>query len=498
MFFQAQETVLSAIGGCSVSKVFFLRRVRCGIRLRPAGLRRDKVYRQITCMRHRSLNNFHKNGTITIFQKHLFFEKLWDICVFAPQKKCFVHAPQVEKNPTACILMETSPGMVFRLHHLSAGTGNTAKKSWNIMDKIKVGVIGLGRAGFGMHVSEMKTFSDMFEITAVCDVDLKRAKAMKECISPEIRCYRKHLELIEDPGVELVAIACRSVEHTQYALEALRKGKYVVLDKPIALTYADARKLLAASRKYPGKLFCRQNRRFEPEFNHVMQIMESGVLGNIYMIRHSVFSFQRRNDWQTILRFGGGQLNNWGPHLIDHAVQLMGSKIKDVTGILRRVTAVGDAEDYFKILLTGRNGRVVDVEFSGGAALKSNVYEVHGDRGSLILPSDPGAQFRLKYLDPDYPLENIKADPGTPAISINQWEPYRNPEVLHWIEKTFPVNPDTDDNISTIYRHVYNAIRKGIPYRVKTEEAVEVVRVTELVREQNPAFRLPRLSHMGM
>ena len=64
--------------------------------------------------------------------------------------------------------------------------------------------------------------------------------------------------------------------------------------------------------------------------------------------------------------------------------------------------------------------------------------------------------------------------------------------MLHWIEKTFPVNPDTDDNISTIYRHVYNAIRKGIPYRVKTEEAVEVVRVTELVREQNPAFRLPR------
>ena len=42
------------------SNVFFLRRVRCGIRLRPAGLRRDKVYRQITCMRHRSLNNFHK------------------------------------------------------------------------------------------------------------------------------------------------------------------------------------------------------------------------------------------------------------------------------------------------------------------------------------------------------------------------------------------------------------------------------------------------------
>lgn len=140
----------------------------------------------------------------------------------------------------------------------------------------------------------------------------------------------------------------------------------MVLDKPIALTYADARKLLAASKKYPGKLFCRQNRRFEPEFNHVLQIMNSGVLGNIYMIRHSVFSYQRRNDWQTILRFGGG------------------------------------------------------------AALKSNVYEVHGDRGSLILPSGSDAQFQFKYLDPNYPLAQIKADPGIPAISLNKWEPYRN------------------------------------------------------------------------
>ena len=365
------------------------------------------------------------------------------------------------------------------------------------MNKIKVGIIGLGRAGWGMHVSELKTFSDMFEITAVCDVDFKRAEAMKDRISKDVRCYSKHKELINDPTVELVAIACRSVEHTSYALEALRAGKYVVLDKPIALSYADACKLLTASKKYPGRLFCRQNRRFEPEFNHVLQIMDSGVLGNIYMIRHSVFSYQRRNDWQTLRRFGGGQLNNWGPHLIDHAVQLMGDKITNVDGILRKVTAVGDAEDYFKILLTGRNGRIVDVEFSGGAALKSNIYEVHGDRGSLILPSAPGAQFQLKYLDPAYPLEEIKADPGTPAISMNKWEPYRNPETLHWIEKTFPVGPDNDDNISTIYRHIYNAIRKGIPYRVKTEEAVEVVRVTELVRQQNKKFRQSRLTRMG-
>ena len=122
---------------------------------------------------------------------------------------------------------------------------------------------------------------------------------------------------------------------------------------------------------------------------------------------------------------------------------------------------------------------------------------MHGDRGSLVLPSGANPQFHLKYLDPKYPLAEIKADAGTPPLPINGWEPYRNPEKLHWIEKTFPVAPHNDDNIGTIYRHVYNAIRLGIPYRIKVAESVEVVRVAELVRRQNPEFRHVRLIHMG-
>ena len=53
------------------------------------------------------------------------------------------------------------------------------------------------------------------------------------------------------------------------------------------------------------------------------------------------------------------------------------------------------------------------------------------------------------------------------------------------------------DTISTIYRHVFEAIRRGVPYRVKVEESVEVVRVADLVRQQNPRFRQDRLIHMG-
>lgn len=354
--------------------------------------------------------------------------------------------------------------------------------------RIKVGIIGLGRAGWGMHAKELESFKDLFEITASCDIDSYRTDLMRNHFGQQLHSYTNYQDLIADKDVELVAIACRSKEHARYAMEALDAGKYVVLDKPIAMNYADAQKLLAYDKKYPNHLFCRQNRRFERGFNHVLEIMDSGILGEIYLVSHSVFSYQRRNDWQTISRCGGGQLNNWGPHLLDHGIQLVGSRIKNVTGWLRRVTAVGDAEDFFKLVLEGENGRLVDVQFSGGAALATNAYEVYGKRGSLILPQGGNAQIQLKYLDPEIPLMNIEADPSTPSIGGLDWKPYRNPETLHWIEKSLPVQPSTDDDINTIYRHVYNAIRKNIPYRVKTEESVEVIRVADILRQQNPEF----------
>ena len=70
-------------------------------------------------------------------------------------------------------------------------------------DRIKVGIIGLGRAGWAMHAAELQKFSDMFSITAVCDVDLKRAKSVRDRLGPDVHCYQKHGDLIADPEVEL-------------------------------------------------------------------------------------------------------------------------------------------------------------------------------------------------------------------------------------------------------------------------------------------------------
>ncbi len=341
------------------------------------------------------------------------------------------------------------------------------------MKKIKVGIWGLGRAGYGMHSHEIAFFPEMFELVAGCDIEETRINLTKKEL-PSCRFYGDPQKLLKDAEVELISIATRSPDHTAHALRALAAGKYVSLEKPIALTYADAKKLKKASEKYPGKLYLRHNRRYEAPFNHIREIIASGVLGDIYEVKLHRHSYQRRNDWQTIMGCGGGQLNNWGPHIIDHALRFLESPVAKIWSDLKNIAAAGDAEDHFKIVLTGKNGRIVDLEISGGTAISQPEYVIFGSKGALTCQ---GNTITMKYIDPKQKLKKIQAYAGNPSSGG-----FANPEVLKWVEKTIPVAPKAACDVHHIWKGLYEAIRKGKPYPITIDEGVEVVRITEMAK----------------
>lgn len=112
-----------------------------------------------------------------------------------------------------------------------------------------------------------------------------------------------------------------------------------MVEKPLACRLEDALELQKVSDANPGRVFVRHNRRFEPAFEHIREIIKSGKLGNIFEIKLCRHSFQWRADWQTILDCGGGQLLNWGPHLVDHALQFLESPVKELWSDLKLVAA---------------------------------------------------------------------------------------------------------------------------------------------------------------
>ena len=345
---------------------------------------------------------------------------------------------------------------------------------------IRVGIAGLGRAGWSMQTYELDERKSMFKIVAACDVEQERCDKMAERYG--CATYLKIEDLVKDPDVELVSIATRSPDHVRHAKLALKAGKSVFVEKPMATTYEEAKKLKPAAAKAKGKLFVRHNRRFEAGFQHVREIIASGVLGKVFEIKLRRMSYQRRDDWQTIINCGGGQLLNWGPHIIDHGLQFLESPLADLWSDLKLVAAVGDAEDHLKIIMRGKNGRVIDLEISGGAALGEREYIVLGSKGALM--SD-GSDLKLRYIDPKQKLSRERANPGTPGMEAAFHRVGRQ-EPIRWIEKTVPIGPKAKCKESDIWNHLYASMRERKKFPITLDQALEVMKVVSMVKAGTP------------
>lgn len=354
------------------------------------------------------------------------------------------------------------------------------------MNPIRFGVCGLGRIGV-VHCRCFSREKDQYRLVTVCDQEASRVAA----VSAEFACagYADMAAFLASPEMELAVIATRSLDHVVHAAQALVAGKQVLLEKPIAVTQEDLRRLRGLDRDYPGRLFFLHNHRFEPSFQTIQRILASGVLGEVQMVkirRHHAFG--RRRDWQTLLEHGGGQLCCWGPHIIDQGLQLIQAPVRDIWSHLKRVQALGDADDHVKILLVGENGVVADLEISYTVALPEAYCTVYGSRGSLVCADEK--TIRLKYIDPAYRLPDRAVVPGLPPPGGG----FGNDEDFHWVEQTVKAEPEGNMWELVEYeiaRHLYRAVREGVPFPVTNADALEVARVMEVVKSQNPQFRWP-------
>ena len=220
------------------------------------------------------------------------------------------------------------------------------------MEPLRVGIMGLGRSGWDIHARLIDPLKDKYQIVAVVDrLPERRAEAVERwgCSAyPEVE------ELLANDDIELVIVALPSYLHAGVSIAALEAGKHVVCEKPMATSLEDADAMVAADQAAETVLSIFQNRRYNPDFVKVQEIIDSGILGRIVQIRLSESKFGRRWDWQTQKQFGGGTLNNTGPHHLDMALQLFGPTEPEISVHLDRTLTLGDADDHVSWVLTGR------------------------------------------------------------------------------------------------------------------------------------------------
>ncbi len=342
---------------------------------------------------------------------------------------------------------------------------------------IRIGLVGIGRAGYAMHTAELASRRDKFCFTAGCDCLPERVEAFANEFGA--KAYTNIEDLVQDPNVDLVDIATLSCDHFAHAKTALLAGKDVFLEKPFAMNTAEAEELIRlGSQPHGPHLYIRHNRRFEYGFEMVSNIIASGLLGQVFEVKLTRNGYQRRNDWQTLKAYGGGQICNWGPHIIDHALQFCGGDYEQLLGDLKQVAWLGDRDDHVKIVFKGVNGCVVDMEISGGAAVPTPEYIVYGSRGGLV--SEAGG-FRLRYLDPAVELPAIQVHPEAWPVRPCL---FSNPEQLPWVEEFRPL-PQEGDGTPRIWDALYDTLRLHKPFPITSEQALKVIRVIERVRKDS-------------
>jgi predicted dehydrogenase len=313
---------------------------------------------------------------------------------------------------------------------------------------------------------------------AVCD-PIKERRDLVVARYPECRTYRRYEDLLADPDVELVDIATRSDDHAAHAMQALKTGKWVNVERPFCRDYDEAMVLRAAAIKAGNRLLVRHNYRFEPAYLQVKEVIETGVLGEVYDIKIRRGAYERRDDWQVVKRCAGGAALAWGPAFLDQALELLRTPPVKVWSDFKRVASVGDAEDYVRIILRNIGGLTVDLEYSGGRVGEVPLFTVTGTKGEFVLCAG-AAEGTIRTLDPKQKLPRRRSSVRTPPLGS-----FGTAETLKWIDGKIPVAPKAESGMTLIWEHVFNAIRENKPYPVSLDTAIETMRILTLVKKES-------------
>ena len=335
---------------------------------------------------------------------------------------------------------------------------------------IRAAVIGLGRAGWNIHVRTMQERED-FDIVAVADPDPDRQQQAKK--ETGAQPFDDLASLLKGCDAELIVVATASADHATHSIAALEDGRHVLTEKPMATALEDADCMLAAAENAGKILTVHQSRRWGEDFLFIQQMLKDERLGHVFFIRSGGYGYSRRNDWQTLQKYGGGLLNNNGVHIVDQCVILMESPIVDVFGDLQQILQPGDTEDHLKVVMRGENGRVVDLELTNVCAASLPSWTLMGTRGTLTVT---GGTAVLRYVKND--LASLEAI-DRPLAAERKYGVEGGDEIeFEKVELEAKAPSGT-----SFYDQLYNAIRNGGPLPVDPATARETIRVMSEARK---------------
>ncbi|NPV06521.1 MAG: inositol 2-dehydrogenase [Anaerolineae bacterium] len=248
---------------------------------------------------------------------------------------------------------------------------------------LKLGLIGAGRIG-RVHAHTLARAVPGVGLAAIADVRLEAAQELARQYDVPV-AVQDHLAILADPEIDAVVICTSTDTHADLIVEAARAGKHVFCEKPIALDLVETDRALAAATEAGVKLQIGFNRRFDPSFRRVRDLVAQGRVGEPHIVH--IISRDPAPPPIEYVKVSGGIFVDMTIHDFDMARFLTGSDIEEVTavGAVLVDPAVGEAGDVDTALVTLRfvSGALGSIDNSRRAVYGYDQrVEVFGSRGS--------------------------------------------------------------------------------------------------------------------
>lgn len=192
--------------------------------------------------------------------------------------------------------------------------------------KLRIGMIGAGGIAQGAHMAGYASIPDECEMVVVCDINPETAQkaADKFGISKVVSDYR---DVLNDPEVDAVSITTPNKYHFQPTIDALRAGKHVLCEKPLAMNGAEAREMCRVAKETGKMLMVALQNRFTGSARFLKDYIDHGYMGDIYYARAQALRRRGVPAWGVFIdkeQQGGGPLIDIGVHILDFTLYFMG------------------------------------------------------------------------------------------------------------------------------------------------------------------------------
>ncbi len=265
-------------------------------------------------------------------------------------------------------------------------------------DDLQVLLLGYGLAGRLFHTPLMLA-TPGYNICGVVTRDTERTQQALTDI-PGVAVFESlEVALRDAPQIDLVVVANANRAHVRDTHQAIAAGKHVVVDKPLAGSALDAQELAQAALDTGVQLHPFQNRRWDSDFLTLRRAVEEGQLGEIHRFesRFERLRVTPRGNWREShdIQDLGGVLLDFGAHLVDQALQLLGNVV-GIDAYARSIRQPNSADDDMQIILTHESGAISLLVGSQVSAFPDPRFLLLGSRGAVRIAESDSQETHLR------------------------------------------------------------------------------------------------------